>query len=415
MNTRREFIKSAAAMAALGPGLSFAAQRPVVRKGKTLLVVFLRGGIDGLNFIVPHGDPHYYQHRGRIAIARPGRDDGAVDLDGFFGLHPSAKSLAPFFKQGTCRAVQAVGYAKNTRSHFQEQDTWETGVMGGASSSEGWLNRHLASSEGRGTVRAVSIGGNLPRILRGKAAAYSIRSVGDLVMPDLPGDRELLREALRSAYCETPNREVEKARELMSRTAAATLDGTRQLEAIANQPYQPRHGAEYPEKGVGRQLREAARLIRADIGTEVIEIDYGGWDTHNNQGGASGGYANRLAELTQGLAAFARDLGDRMDDVMVMTLSDFGRTVRENGTQGTDHGWANCLLVMGGEGAAAKRQPVGGRWPGLAPENLHQNRDLQHTTDFRDLIGDALASHLGNPAADFLLPGHTYRPTGLLA
>jgi uncharacterized protein (DUF1501 family) len=414
MHHRRDFIKGAAALAALGPSLSHAAPRPTVRRGKTLLIVFLRGGIDGLNFIVPHGDPHYYKHRERIAIGRPGGAEGALDLDGFFGLHPAAGKLKPLFDRGQCRAIQAVGYARNTRSHFAEQDTWETGVAGQSASAEGWLNRHLASSKGRGTVRAVSIGGNLPRILRGKAAAYSIRSVGDLVMPDLPGDRELLREALRSAYCESPRREAERARDLMARTAAATLEGTRQLEAIAQRDDPPQHGAKYADKGLGRQLREAARLIRADIGTEVIEIDYGGWDTHNNQGGASGNYANQLRELGDGLAAFAQDLGDKMEDVMVMTLSDFGRTVRENGTRGTDHGWANALLVMGGAGAAKKGAPVGGGWPGLAPEQLHQNRDLRHTTDFRNLIGDALASHLGNPAADLLLPGHSYQPTGLL-
>lgn len=418
MKTRRQFLKSAASLAALSPFApmaSLGAEQATVKKGKTLVVVFLRGGIDGLNFIVPHGDKDYYKHRERIAIARPGGAKGAVDLDGFFGLHPAADALKPLFDSGTCRGLQAVGYAENSRSHFEEQDTWETGVMGDTVSADGWLNRHLNSSKGRGTIRAVSIGGNLPRILRGKAAAYSIRSVGDLAMPKLGGDQELIQAALRDAYCQTPGSNQEEARELMSKTAAATLEGAKQLEAVAKTKYEPKNGAKYAENGIGNTFKEAARLIRADIGTEVIEIDYGGWDTHNNQGGADGGYANRLRDLTKAMAAFAKDLDGKMEDVMVLTLSDFGRTVRENGTSGTDHGWANCMVAMGGAAIGKSgSKPIHGEWPGLAPEQLYQNRDLKHTTDFRNVIGDAVSRHLGNPSVGLVLPNHQYQSTGLM-
>ena len=268
------------------------------RKGRTLVALFLRGGIDGLNVLVPHGDKHYYEHRNHIAIPRPGGDaNSCLDLDGFFGLHPAAASLMPLFKNGGAVALPAVGYAKNTRSHFEEQDTWETGVVGKTLSSDGWLNRHLGSSTGHGGIRAVAIGGNLPRMLRGRAPAYAIRGLGELAMPNLHGDPDVLRAALETAYCTKPDAGHAAMGELFSRTAAATLEGTRQLEAIAKQEYQPAHGAEYANTGIARQFRETARLIKAGIGTEVIQLDYGGWDTHNNQGGATGGFANRLRDL----------------------------------------------------------------------------------------------------------------------
>lgn len=209
--TRRQFIRitgTAAMFGGLAPLPLFAANPPnmrPVRKGKNLVAVFLRGGIDGLNIVVPHGDLDYYKHRKSLAIPRPGGDPNTCrDLDGFFGLHPAAASLLPLFKEGSAAALQAVGYAKNTRSHFEEQDTWETGVVGKTLSSDGWLNRHLASSTGHGGIRAVAIGGNLPRILRGRAPAYAIRGIGGLAMPNMHGDADILRAALETAYCTKP-------------------------------------------------------------------------------------------------------------------------------------------------------------------------------------------------------------------
>lgn len=417
---RRQFMRTTGAAALLGglaPLQLFAASPPrvqPVRKGKTMVAVFLRGGIDGLNFVVPHGDAAYYTHRKAIAIPRPAGDPNTCrDLDGFFGLHPAAASLMPLFKNHSAVALQAVGYAENTRSHFEEQDTWETGVVGNSLSSDGWLNRHLASSTGHGSIRAVAIGGNLPRMLRGRAPAYAIRGIADLGMPQMRGDADAIRAALETAYCTKPAAGNTALADLLSQTAAATLEGTRQLEAIAKQEYKPANGANYGKAAIALQFREAARLIKAGIGTELIQLDFGGWDTHNNQGGANGGYASRLRELCDAMTAFTQDLGDAMKDVLVLTLSDFGRTVAENGTNGTDHGWANCMIALGGSLAKSDKLVLG-EWPGLAPEKLHQKRDLRHTTDFRDVLAEAVSSHLGNPNTDHVIPKHDCKPVGLV-
>ncbi|MBJ7396940.1 MAG: DUF1501 domain-containing protein [Akkermansiaceae bacterium] len=418
--TRRQFLRATGTAAIFGsfaPGNLFAESQPIIKpvtKGRTLVAVFLRGGIDGLNLVVPHGDQDYYKHRKNIAIAKPARDGkSALDLDGFFGLHPFAASLEPLFKDRSAVALQAVGYEKNTRSHFEEQDRWETGVIGNSLSSDGWLNRHLASSTGHGSIRAVSIGGSLPRILRGRAPAYAIRGIADLSMPRMYGDADVARAALETAYCTRPEAKRDASNELLSKTAAATLEGTRQLEAIAKIEYKPANGAKYGTTSIAKQFLEAARLIKSGIGTELIELDYGGWDTHNAQGGAQGGYANRLKDLTDAMATFTKDLGDQMNDVLVLTLSDFGRTVAENGTSGTDHGWANCMIAIGG-GVAKNDKPVLGEWPGLAPENLYQKRDLKHTTDFRDVLGEVVSSHLGNENIAHIIPDHKHKAVGLL-
>jgi len=418
--TRRQFLRATGTAAVFGsfaPVNLFASTPPVAKpviKGRTLVAVFLRGGIDGLNLIVPHGDPDYYKHRKNIAIPRPANDgNSALDLDGFFGLHPYAAALAPLLKDRSAIALQAVGYAKNTRSHFEEQDTWETGVIGNSLSSDGWLNRHLSSSTGHGSIRAVAIGGNLPRILRGRAPAYAIRGIADLSMPRMQGDPDAIRAALETAYCTKPDARRSSPNKLLTQTAAATLEGTRQLEAVAKTEYQPANGAKYGSSAIAKQFLEAARLIKAGIGTELIQLDYGGWDTHNAQGGVNGAYANRLRELTDAMAAFTKDLGDQMNDVLVLTLSDFGRTVAENGTNGTDHGWANCMIALGG-GLAKNDKPVLGEWPGLDPENLHQRRDLKHTTDFRDVLAEVVSSHLGNSNITHIIPGHEHKPVGML-
>jgi uncharacterized protein (DUF1501 family) len=419
--TRRTFLRTTGSFALLGglaPLQTFAGAAPDIRptrKGKTLVAVFLRGGIDGLNVIVPHADPDYYKHRSSIAILRPSGTarDACRDLDGYFGLHPAAESLMPLFKNGTARALQAVGYAKNTRSHFEEQDTWETGVVGNTLSADGWLNRHLASSTGHGAIRAVAIGGNLPRILRGKAPAYAIRGIADLAMPTMSGDADTLRAALETAYCTKPDTSHPALADLLSQTASATLEGTRQLEALAKQEYKPSNGAIYANSGISNQFREAARLIKANLGTELIQLDFGGWDTHNDQGSVNGGFATRLRELTQAMTAFHTDLGDKMNDVLVLTLSDFGRTVAQNGTNGTDHGWANCMIALGGS-LAKNDKPVLGEWPTLAPEKLYQNRDLNHTTDFRDVLAETVANHLGNTNSTHIIPDHTTTKVGLV-
>jgi len=424
--TRRYFLQSTGALAlycGINPlrtladvGMTPDDVKPVTR-GKTFVAVFLRGGMDGLNFIVPFADPGYRTLRPSLALQSPGATNGLLDLDGFFGLHPSAAALAPFFKNGTAMALHAVGYDLNTRSHFEEQDTWETGMAGNTINSDGWLNRHLLTSQGHGPVRAVSVGDVLPRILRGKAPAFALQGITDLALPSAGNvDDAQMFAAIEHAYC-TPAREhAGAAQDLLAETAQTTLDGIKLIKEKTSQSYIS--SVTYPKTDFGKKLEEVARLIKSDIGLEVAEIDYGGWDTHQNQGSATGSYATLVQNFADGLSAFAQDLGDRLSDVLVLTMSDFGRTAAENGTGGTDHGWANCMLAMGGNLTTASPggivKPVLSRWPGLQTNQLHEGRDLLHTTDFRDVLGEVVSVHLGNPQIKTVLPSHDFQPVGFL-
>jgi uncharacterized protein (DUF1501 family) len=422
--TRRYFLKSSGALSAylgVAPLQILAAKdpAPAVKRGRTLVVLFLRGGADGLNLIVPYGDPHYARLRPQLAIGSPGSGgNGALALDGFFGLHPRLAPLSGLFESGLAVAAHAVGYAQNTRSHFEEQDVWETGVIGNTVNSDGWVNRHLVTSTGHGPIRAVAIGDNLPRIMHGRAPAFAIRGVEDLTLPGLVASSGPdVAAALEHAYCTPSPAERGGARDVLSQTTQTTLQGIKELQALTSESYDS--VVSYPETELGRRLRQVARLIKADIGLEVAEVDYGGWDTHQNQGGGAGGtYGNLVGNLASAIDAFSRDLEERMDDVLLVTLTDFGRTAAENGTAGTDHGWANSLLAVGGAAQRGQRihqKKVVGPWPGLAPDQLHQGRDLLHTTDFRDVIAELVGVHLGNDSLARVLPNHNCKPVGLVA
>jgi len=424
--TRRYFLQSTGALAlycGVSPlrtladvGMTAADVKPVT-KGKTFVAIFLRGGMDGLNFIVPFKDPGYLQLRRSIAIPAPCQNNGVIDLDGFFGIHPRAAALAPLFKNGTAMALHAVGYDLNTRSHFEEQDTWETGVTGNTVGSDGWLNRHLLTSQGHGPVRAVSIGNVLPRILRGKAQAFALSGISDLKLPGADNvDDVQMAAALEHAYCTPPREHQAAAQDLLAQTAQTTVDGIQFIKS--KMATMVATTVAYPKTEIARQLQQVAQLIKADIGLEVAEIDYGGWDTHSNQGAANGQYGDLVQKLSEALAAFTQDLGDRLNDTLVLTMSDFGRTGAENGTGGTDHGWANCMLAVGGGIATTSAggivKPVLSKWPGLLKEQLHQERDLLHTIDFRDVLGEVVSVHLGNPQIKTVLPSHDFKPVGLL-
>ncbi|MEL6906558.1 MAG: DUF1501 domain-containing protein, partial [Planctomycetota bacterium] len=315
-------------------GADFASDRP----RRTLVLVFLRGGMDGLNLLVPYGDPDYARLRPGIGIPAPGsRQGAAVDLDGFFGLHPAAAPLAPLFASGMAAGVHAVGTPANTRSHFLEQDRWETAVDENGLETPGWLGRYLAASPGRGPIRALALGERLPRSLRGEVPALALPGLDQLVSSGGdPGKLDRTARALEKAYG--------GAGGALGGAGRTALDAVRQLEDVARNA-QPSTVA-YPDTGLGRRARELARLVRADVGLELVELDYGGWDTHENQGGTQGQYANRVRELAGALEALVRDLDDRMDDVMVLVTSEFGRTAAQNGTGGTDHGWGNCVLAL---------------------------------------------------------------------
>ncbi len=427
--TRRLFLKSSGAVAAymgvapvesLGSNLLIqgAVDAPMpVTTGKTLVVIFLRGGIDGLSLVVPYGDPHYATHRPSLKIGRPGEDRGALDLDGHFGLNPQAAALMPLHESGMLAGLQAVGYSENSRSHFAEQDVWETGCIGNTVGKDGWLNRHLLTSEGHGPVRAVALGDELPRILRGDAPAFAVKGLEELNLPETRGNNgDAVAAALEHAYRARPEQHRDAAAELVASAGDATLEAIELVREVAAEPYES--AATYPDTDLATKLASAARLIKANLGIEVIQIDYGGWDSHNNQGEAGGGsFGNRVKTVSEAMAAFSADLGEKMDDTLVLTLSDFGRTVRENGSRGTDHGWANAMLAMGGAVAARGNgapRPVIADWPGLAPDQLWQNRDLAHTIDFRDVLAEVVGGHLGNPNLARIIPDHEHRPVGLI-
>jgi uncharacterized protein (DUF1501 family) len=396
--TRRSFMKQGAlSLVAMGAVPGFVVRSALAQtraaRGKVLVVVFQRGAVDGLSMVVPHGDPQYYGSRGSIAIARPTGGGGAIDLDGFFGLHPSLAGLAPLWTERRLGIVHACGSPDVTRSHFDAQDYMESGTPGVKSTEDGWLARGLAATSGKDAspFRAVALGPALPRVLRGEAGAVAMSSLAEFDIRDAAvlAGRLDARRGFESLY-------EQGVRDLLYGTGRETFDAVKMLKSAAPQRLAPANGAVYPRGRFAESLRQIAQLIRADVGLEVAFTDMSGWDTHAAQGSERGQLATRLTEFGDALAAFDRDLGDRMRDVVVLTMSEFGRTVRENGNRGTDHGHATAMFVIGG---AAKGGIVHGRWPGLAREQLHEGRDLAVTTDFRSLFTEVAVRHLGVPAA----------------
>jgi len=361
---------------------------------RTLVCLFQRGAVDGLSMIVPHGEAEYYQERPRIAIPR----QSLVDLDGHFGLHPQLAPLKPFWDAGSLTAIHAVGSPDATRSHFDAQDYMESGTPGVKSTSDGWANRYCQhAEEHRDTpFRAVAFGPQLPRLLAGSAPSLAIddlRSFG-LRVPGATQDK--LTRAFESLY-------QGGATGLLASSAEESFEAIRMLKTANPTGLSPEHGAQYPRGKLGESLQQIAQLIKADLGVEIAFADVSGWDTHVNQGNDQGQLAVRLTELGQALAAFATDLGERMADVCVLTMSEFGRTIRENGTNGSDHGHATAMLVLGGN---VKGGRVAGKWPGLAPEARFEGRDVAVTTDFRDLFAEILTRHLGARDLSAVFPGY---------
>ena len=403
MTSRRVFLKGSA-VAIFGAGaipgwLSrsvYAGERAPQRRKKILVAVFQRGAVDGLNMVVPFAEPRYYELRPSIGIPRPdGTPQTAVDLDGFFGLHPSLAPLKPMFDTQQLAIVHAVGSPDPTRSHFDAQDYMESGTPGSKGTSDGWMNRALPKERGPASpVRAISLGQSLPRCLRGHNDAIAVGNVNDFQVHDTRGEA-----AFESMYENTLDT-------VLHGTGRETFDAVKMLQAVEKQAYTPANGASYPKGRFGQGLEQVARLIKADVGVEVAFADIGGWDTHVNETGAqpsTGQLANNLTQFGQALAAFHQDLGDRMEDVALVTMSEFGRTARENGDRGTDHGHANVMFVMGGGVRGGK---VYGDWPGLAEEQLYEARDLALTTDFRDVLGELVVRHLGNARLEAVFPGY---------
>lgn len=401
MTSRRVFLKSGgAALVSLGFAPSFLA-RTVDAAGtrkKLLIAIFQRGAVDGLNMVVPYGDAGYYAARPTIAIARPGRSDGALDLDGFFGLHPRMAALLPTWRDGHLAIVHASGSPDATRSHFDAQDYMETGEPGLRNASDGWLNRHLQSAPeaNASTVRAVALASQMPRTLEGPAPALATTSLAEVAFGP-PGQGALARRAVEHMYGTRDD--------LLGTATRDALDSLDVFASLDATPYQPANGARYPDGDLGAQLRDVARAIKGKVGLEIAFLNAGGWDTHVLEGASEGQLANLLRELADALAAFRTDLGDLMADVCVLTMSEFGRTLTENGSAGTDHGRGTAMLALGGTVRGGR---VLGAWPGLAPAQLADGRDLAVTTDFRTLFAEVLVRHLGNPDVAAVFPGFAW-------
>ena len=411
MASRRVFLKSSA-LAMFGVGsvptwLSravFAADAPGARK-KIFIAIFQRGAVDGLNVVVPHGEPAYYALRPSIAIPRPnGGDTGAIDLDGHFGLHPSLRGLKPLWDGKQLAIVQAVGSPDPTRSHFDAQDYMESGTPGSKSTADGWLNRAMRAELTPSPIRAVSLSPDLPRMLRGKNEALAVGSINDFQIRDAPAADTF--ESMYGASKDT----------ILNGTAQETFEAVRIMQSLQKSPYVPANGVKYPNGRLGQSLEQIARLIKADVGIEVAFTDVGGWDTHVNDVGAQphvGPLANLLREFGDSLAAFSKDMGDRMADITLVTMSEFGRTAKENGDRGTDHGHANAMFVLGGNVLGGR---VYGDWPGLQQEELYQGRDLDVTTDFPTILSELVLKQMGNRDVLRVFPGflaQSYR--GVLA
>ncbi len=407
MNRRRLLklaaLGSASALLASGPGAWAARTAPGSKKCKRMIVVFLRGAVDGLNVVVPHAESRYYDARPTIAITPPGSENGALDLDGHFGLHPALASLLPLWQQGSLAFIVASGSPDPTRSHFDAQDYMESGTPGVKSTPDGWMNRLLAALPGpRTPTEAVSFGPTLPRILSGHMSVANL-PLGRGAANPMPLDRPLIADAFDRLY---------SGNDALSRTyREGQMARKRLMVDLREDMAEADNGAPSPA-GFPGDAERLARLIAGDPTIDLAFLALGGWDTHVYQGAAAGQLANHLRPLGQGLAALAHGLGPAYADTVVLVISEFGRTVRENGNGGTDHGHGNVMWVLGGNVRGGK---IYGEWPGLANGDLYQNRDIPVTTDFRNAISVVLERHLRltDPQLQAVFPHLPVSATGL--
>jgi uncharacterized protein (DUF1501 family) len=355
-----------------------------------LVVVFLRGGADGLNLVAPLEDDGYYRARPRIAITR----NNAVSLDGFFGLNPLLKPLEPAFRDGTLAIVHAAGSEDDTRSHFEAQDLMEHGgLMGG-----GWLGRFLRARDagGAGPLDAVALGRTVPESLRGAPTITVLENLDEFSL----GKRHTpLMRSLGRLYGLQQNS--------LGIAGRSTLDAVDRIERLRAAPYSPDNGAVYGPDGFSRDLREAARLIKARVGLQAAALDLGGWDSHFGQATVMDPLMTRLAT---GLAAFSRDLSSELERTTVVVMTEFGRRVEENSAFGTDHGRGSVMFVLGGGVRGGK---IYGKWPGLTKEVLEGPGDLPVTTNYRNVLAPILSRHAGADAVAAAFPGWSLQPLAL--
>ena len=406
---RRFFLRSGSiALASMGVSLSAPAflERVVMGntvsggKRKTLIAIFQGGAVDGLNMVVPFGEAAYYDSRPSIAIPKPaaGNADAAIDLDGFFGLHPSMSSFKPLWDSKRLAIIHASGSPDNTRSHFDATDYMQSATPGVKSTRDGWLNRYLQRKQEKeqSPFRAVSISKEMPRVLQGLAPAVAMTNISEFTIRAGKASANI-QGGFEAMYATAGN-------DALAGMGRETFEAVNFLKKANPAQYKPENGAQYPRNAFGNSLLQIAQLIKAGVGLEVAFTEIGGWDTHVNQGNSRGQLANLLQQFSAGIAALYQDLGQRMDDVVVLTMSEFGRTVRENGNRGTDHGHANAMFVLGNGVRGGK---VYGRWPGLKDDQLNEGRDLALTTDFRDVFGEVATRHFGSKDSKSIFPGYS--------
>jgi uncharacterized protein (DUF1501 family) len=369
---------------------------------KRLVVIFQRGAADGLNIVVPHGESQYYAMRPSINIPKK----SVLDLNGFFGLHPSLAPFQPLWNQGHLGIVHAAGSPDSTRSHFDAQDFMETGTPGLKATEDGWLNRslHAMPVAQNSPFRAIALGPSLPRILSGSEPAVAMNNINDFSVGGKNPKPSPAAKAFEAMYDHSSD-------SILHGTGEETFDAVKMLRAADPGKYQPARGANYPKGRFADSLRQLAQLMKANLGVQVAFADIGGWDHHVNEGATEGQLANVLSDFSQSIAAFWTDLGDLGEDTVIISMSEFGRTARENGNRGTDHGHANVMFVLGGPVKGGK---VYGRWPGLDQSQLYEGRDLALTTDFRQVIGEALANHMGNKNLGQVFPAYDNQPAKFL-
>jgi len=403
--TRRVFLRNSGLVVvgtAAVPGFlaraAWGVTEPTART-KRLVVIFQRGAADGLNIVVPHAEPQYYAMRPSINIPRK----SVIDLDGFFGLHPSLAPFQPLWNQRQLAIVHAVGSPDPSRSHFDAQDFMEAGTPGAKSTEDGWMNRSLRNlphPAQKSPFEAIAMGPSIPRILSGLEPVIALNNINDFSV----GGRNAKVSPVASTFEAMYDHSVDT---VLHGTGEETFDAVKMLRSADPSKYKPAPGADYPRGRFGDSLRQLAQLIKANLGVQVAFADIGGWDHHVNEGSTDGQIANVLRDFSQSIAAFWTDLGDLGEDTVVVTMSEFGRTARENGNRGTDHGHANVMFVLGGPVKGGK---VYGRWPGLDQSQLYEARDLALTTDFRQVLGEAVLRHMGNKNLATVFPGYENQP-----
>jgi uncharacterized protein (DUF1501 family) len=385
------------------PKLVFAPEHQTGSRRDVLVAIFQRGGMDGLNVVVPFGEgAAYYDKRPTIAIGEPdGSDSSAIDLDGFFGLHPALRPLKDIYDAGMLGVIHGAGSPDPSRSHFDAMEYMERGIPGDKTTASGWITRHLntAAWQNESPFRAIGMGALIPSSLSGNGNALGLRSIADFHLGGRQDQLSSIQRTISGLYS------VQAPTDLLTTQAAGVFKAMDALTDLGNAGYTPANGADYPDSEFGLGLRQVAQLIKADLGLEIACVDIGGWDTHEEQGGSDGQLAGLLDDLGRGLAAFYADMQDYMANITVVSMSEFGRRATENASGGTDHGHGNCMFVMSG----GIKGGVYARWNGLH-EGALDDGDLAVTTDYRDVLSEVLTKRIGNPAVDQVFPGYTPQP-----